>query len=82
MMDMETALDVMLSHITPTLKSEPVSLFQAHHRSLVGDVVAQRDQPPFAASAMDGYACRSTDLPGQLLLVSDGGFAFLAYPSA
>lgn len=71
MMDMETALDVMLGHVTATPKSEHMSLFQAHNRILAQDVVAQRDQPPFAASAMDGYACLSADLPGQLLLVGE-----------
>jgi molybdopterin molybdotransferase len=69
MMDVETALDVMLSHATATPKSENVALFQAHHRILARDVVAPRDQPPFAASAMDGHACASTDLPGQLRLI-------------
>jgi molybdopterin molybdotransferase len=56
MMDMETALDEMLSHVTARPKSERVSLFQAQNRILAQDIVAQRDQPPFAASAMDGYA--------------------------
>jgi molybdopterin molybdotransferase len=71
MMDMETALDEMLSHVTARPKSERVSLFQAQNRILAQDIVAQRDQPPFAASAMDGYACLSTDLPGALKLVGE-----------
>ncbi|MGI9408267.1 MAG: molybdopterin molybdotransferase MoeA, partial [Hyphomicrobiaceae bacterium] len=31
-------------------------------RTLAADVIASRDQPPFAASAMDGYAVRASDL--------------------
>ena len=38
------------------LETEEVPLLGAEGRVLRGDVVASRDQPPFAASAMDGYA--------------------------
>ncbi|MEM6620215.1 MAG: gephyrin-like molybdotransferase Glp, partial [Pseudomonadota bacterium] len=38
---------------------------------LAADAVATRDQPPFDASAMDGYAVRAADLaPGARLLVA------------
>lgn len=40
---------------------ETVPLTQATGRVLAQDVVAQRTQPPFAASAMDGYAVRAAD---------------------
>jgi len=42
--------------------TEHVALADASERVLRGDIVAQRDQPPFAASAMDGYAIRKQDL--------------------
>ena len=41
--------------------SEEVPLADAAGRVLARDVVAGRDQPPFAASAMDGYAVRAAD---------------------
>jgi molybdopterin molybdotransferase len=41
--------------------SEEVPLADAAGRVLAAEVVALRDQPPFDASAMDGYACRAAD---------------------
>ncbi len=43
------------------LGAEDAPLAEAAGRVLAEDVVARRDQPPFAASAMDGYALRSAD---------------------
>ncbi|PIY73242.1 MAG: molybdopterin molybdenumtransferase MoeA, partial [Rhodobacterales bacterium CG_4_10_14_0_8_um_filter_70_9] len=40
---------------------ERVALAEAGGRVLAEPVVATRDQPPFAASAMDGYALRAAD---------------------
>ena len=42
--------------------AETVPLAQAGGRVLADDVVASRDQPPFDASAMDGYAVRAGDI--------------------
>ncbi len=44
------------------LDIEEVPLAQAAGRVLARDVVAARAQPPFAASAMDGYAIQLADL--------------------
>ena len=50
--------------------TEEVPLADAAGRVLAADVVAPRDQPPFDASAMDGYACRAEDArPGAELSV-------------
>ncbi len=47
------------------LGTETVALRHAAGRTLAAPVVADRDQPPFAASAMDGYAVQGDDLkPG------------------
>lgn len=46
------------------LASETTPLGQAVGRVLRAPVVAGRDQPPFAASAMDGWAVRAADLTG------------------
>ncbi|MBU1346866.1 MAG: molybdopterin molybdotransferase MoeA [Alphaproteobacteria bacterium] len=57
----ETALALMLDHVRP-LPSEAVPLAQADGRRLAQPVTATRDQPPFHASAMDGWAVRDTDV--------------------
>ncbi len=44
------------------LRPETVDLAAAHGRVLAESVIAKRDQPPFFASAMDGYAVRRSDL--------------------
>lgn len=53
------------------LEHEEIALHQGPGRVLVQDIVATRDQPPFAASAMDGYAVRASDTPGDLALVGE-----------
>ena len=55
MITVEEALDHLFALISP-LETEVVPLTQAVGRVLAEDAVATRDQPPFAASAMDGYA--------------------------
>ena len=44
------------------LPAEEVPLVQAAGRVLARDVTARRDQPPFAGSAMDGYAVRAEEV--------------------
>jgi molybdopterin molybdotransferase len=39
--------------------------------ALARDVVAQTELPPFASSAMDGYAVRVSDVPGVLRIVGE-----------
>jgi molybdopterin molybdotransferase len=46
-----------------------VPLAEAAGRVLARGVAATRDQPPFAASAMDGYAIADTPAPGTVLTV-------------
>ena len=45
------------------LPPETLSLQAAHGRILCNDVIAPQDLPPFANSAMDGFAVRAVDLP-------------------
>lgn len=68
----EQALAVMLSRIA-ALSAESVPLDQADGRWLAADVMARRDQPPFDASAMDGWAVRRADLDAfaSLLIVGE-----------
>jgi molybdopterin molybdotransferase len=56
-----------LARITAAFRAQPaewVHLAAAHGRVLARDLVAPRDQPPGAVSAMDGYAVRAADLAG------------------
>ncbi|NTS34003.1 molybdopterin molybdotransferase MoeA [Phyllobacterium sp. BT25] len=64
-----------------TLDFEIVPLADAGGRVLAEDLHAKRQQPPFAASAMDGYAVRAADaaaVPATLQLIgqSAAGHAF------
>jgi molybdopterin molybdotransferase len=65
MLAVEEALERVVAGLTP-LPPEWVHLGAAHGRTLAADLVASRDQPPQAVSAMDGYAVRAADL-------ADGG---------
>lgn len=54
-----------VKQVTAALKpvtSELIGLPQAVGRVLAKDLVVARDQPPFDASAMDGYAVRGSDV--------------------
>ena len=61
MISVDEARSKILSSFKP-LPPEDVSLDKALGRVLAQDVIARRTQPPFAVSAMDGYAIRSNDL--------------------
>ena len=72
-LSVEEALARILTGVAP-LESEQVSLINAHGRILATDVAARLTQPPFAASAMDGYAVRIADiatLPAILSVVGE-----------
>ncbi|MDO6590641.1 molybdopterin molybdenumtransferase MoeA [Loktanella sp. D2R18] len=69
MITVDAALDHLFALSAP-LAVETVPLTRAFGRNLARDVTATRDQPPFAASAMDGYAvCRADVRPGIVLQV-------------
>ena len=58
-----------LSKLKSLTRDARVPLSDARGRVLSEDIVADRDQPPFAASAMDGYAVRARDTPGKLNVI-------------
>lgn len=60
----------MLAEIS-ALAAEAAAIQSSIGRVLAEDVTAVRDQPPFAASAMDGWAVRSSDTPGTLRIVGE-----------
>ena len=59
MITVEKALEI-LFHLAKPMATQVVPLEQAHKRILAKGVIAQRDQPPFSSSAMDGYAISDT----------------------
>lgn len=68
MISVAEALERLLSLAVP-LASEEVPLAKAAGRVLSGEVRAARAQPPFTASAMDGYAVSGDPQPGETLKV-------------
>ena len=67
------AQNCVLQHVA-TLNSEIVKLEHSLGRVLAEEIRANRDQPPFDVSAMDGFALRSADLastPAALTIIED-----------
>lgn len=63
MISARQAQDLIASHAAP-LPPETVELRRAIDRVLAVDLPAAQDLPPFASSAMDGYALRAADAKG------------------
>lgn len=53
------------------LALEQISALDAAGRILAEPVAADRDYPPFARSARDGFAVRAADLPGELAVIGE-----------
>jgi len=71
MLSVEDALTRVTAGLGPR-GVDVVPIARAHGRVLARDLAAQRDQPPAATSAMDGYAVREADigpLPVSLKLI-------------
>ena len=66
-LSIEDARARMLAQVAP-LGAESVAIDQAHGRVLAHPIDAVRDQPPFHASAMDGWAVRAADTAESVLL--------------
>ena len=81
MISVREALDHILA-LSDALPSEDIALQYAQGRVLAQTVTANRDQPPFAAAAMDGYAIRAADIAAgvqvwQIIGESAAGHPFL-----
>ena len=61
LMPVDEALTRILEGATPSPDPEMLPLAECDDRVLANDLVALRTHPPFAASAMDGYAVRAED---------------------
>lgn len=63
MISVHDALSLILDTVAP-LAGERIGLLDAVGRVLFEDIRSEREVPPFANSAMDGYAVREEDLHG------------------
>lgn len=72
MISVAEARELILAH-APRIGAETMPTEACLGRTLAAPVVATRAQPPFHASAMDGYAVRSADTPGRLKVVGESG---------
>lgn len=61
LLPVDVALERLLALATPISQSETLALDACAGRVLARDVIAGLTQPPFDASAMDGYALRAQD---------------------
>jgi molybdopterin molybdotransferase len=73
LISVDEALARLLDGVVP-LGAEAVALDEANGRTLAEDIRARRTQPPFSASAMDGYAVRAADIatvPARLCVIGE-----------
>ncbi|MBV8428514.1 MAG: molybdopterin molybdotransferase MoeA, partial [Hyphomicrobiales bacterium] len=76
------ALSRILETATQAMPSERVPLDQAHRRTISQPLIASRDQPPFPASAMDGYAVRAADVASTPATLTVIGMSAAGHPFA
>jgi acyl-CoA synthetase (AMP-forming)/AMP-acid ligase II len=75
LLSVDAAIARVIAGVEP-LEAETVALADAAGRILAAPLAARRTQPPFAASAMDGYAVAAADLaavPARLKVVGASG---------
>ncbi len=73
MISVEEALSRLLAPLAP-VPPEQLSVAEGLGRVLAENVAARRTQPPFAVSAMDGYAVRAADvekIPATLRIIAE-----------
>ena len=70
MISFDEAYAIIMGAARP-LGVEIVPLPESAGRVLAGEIVSDVDMPPFDKAAMDGYACRSTDVGGELTVIEE-----------
>lgn len=71
-MTFDQARECVLREVLPRRgERDEVHVLDAAGRVLAEDVCADRDYPPFARSARDGFAVRSCDAPGELRVLGE-----------
>lgn len=69
MIPFQEAYNIVVSSTNPLGKTEEVNLPQSTGRVLAQDVVSDINMPPFRKTAVDGYACRMSDIGGSLEII-------------
>ncbi|WP_318458858.1 molybdopterin molybdotransferase MoeA [Photobacterium leiognathi] len=72
LMPVETAINNILEQVSPLTKTSTVALADVMGLVLAQDILSPINVPPFANSAMDGYALRAEDLTNTDTLVLAG----------
>jgi len=67
----DQARECVLREVNALCATEPARLAECGDRVLAEDVRADRDYPPFARSARDGFALRAENLPGKLRVIGE-----------
>jgi molybdopterin molybdotransferase len=67
----EQARECVLREVKPLGAIHPLTTLAAAGQVLAERITADRDYPPFARSARDGYALRASDTPGNLRIVGE-----------
>ena len=70
MIQFEEALTILKTYST-NKKTEYVDLYHALNRILAEDIHSDVAMPPFNKSAMDGFACRKSDLKNPLVVIEE-----------
>ncbi len=68
MISFEKALEIIIDSAR-TIGSERVAMLDSLNRILAEDVISDLDMPPFNKSAMDGFACRRSDLGNAMKVI-------------
>jgi molybdopterin molybdotransferase len=83
LLGVDAALALIAERITPVVEAETVPLAKAAGRILAADLIAQMDVPPYANSAVDGYALMHADLsPDNVTVLPVTGRAAAGHPLA
>lgn len=68
----EETLKTLKNSIKPCEKIQKVAITSALNRILAVDIIAKENYPQYETSAMDGYACKFSDLSaGKLKILGD-----------
>jgi molybdopterin molybdotransferase len=67
----EQARECVLREVGPLGAIEQVPAAECAGRVLAEPIVSDRDYPPFPRSARDGYAVRTSDIPGSLRIIGE-----------
>lgn len=70
MIPFEVGLEIIKRFALP-LGTDRVDLFRALNRTLAEDIFSDLSMPPFNKSAMDGYACRKSDIKNLLQVIEE-----------